>query len=97
MNEFKLFISGNSSKARNILNSFEIFLETTFGKNYSLKVVDVIKNPFLAQEAGVLITPTLMSTIPPVKKIFGDFSNVEKVMEQLGVSIGSDIPNLPKV
>jgi circadian clock protein KaiB len=46
-----------------------------------LKVIDVLKNPQLAEEDKILATPTLSKVLPPpVRKIIGDLSDREKVL-----------------
>lgn len=48
---------------------------------YALKVIDVLKNPQLAEEDKILATPTLSKILPPpVRRIIGDLSDREKVL-----------------
>jgi len=48
---------------------------------YSLKVIDVIKQPQLAEDDKILATPTLIKILPPpVARIIGDLSDREKVL-----------------
>jgi circadian clock protein KaiB len=56
-------------------------LEKDFQGVYALKVIDVLKNPQLAEEDKILATPTLSKVLPPpVRKIIGDLSDREKVL-----------------
>ncbi len=56
-------------------------LETDFKGVYALKVIDVLKNPQLAEEDKILATPTLSKILPPpVRRIIGDLSDREKVL-----------------
>ncbi|MDJ0524050.1 MAG: circadian clock protein KaiB, partial [Microcystis sp. M53600_WE12] len=56
-------------------------LEEEFQGVYALKVIDVLKNPQLAEEDKILATPTLAKVLPPpVRKIIGDLSDREKVL-----------------
>ena len=56
-------------------------LEKEFHGVYALKVIDVLKNPQLAEEDKILATPTLSKVLPPpVRKIIGDLSDREKVL-----------------
>ena len=46
-----------------------------------MKVIDVLKQPQLAEEDKILATPTLSKILPPpVRKIIGDLSDREKVL-----------------
>ena len=48
---------------------------------YALKVIDVLKNPQLAEEDKILATPTLSKILPPpVRRIIGDLSDREQVL-----------------
>lgn len=56
-------------------------LEEEFQGVYALKVIDVLKNPQLAEEDKILATPTLTKVLPPpLRKIIGDLSDREKVL-----------------
>jgi circadian clock protein KaiB len=56
-------------------------LDEEFKGVYALKVIDVLKNPQLAEEDKILATPTLSKVLPPpVRKIIGDLSDREKVL-----------------
>ena len=46
-----------------------------------MKVIDVLKNPQLAEEDKILATPTLSKILPPpVRRIIGDLSDRERVL-----------------
>ncbi|MBI4775337.1 MAG: circadian clock protein KaiB [Deltaproteobacteria bacterium] len=85
MFEFMLFISGQSARSRRIISDLESFLSDELGGQYTLRIVDVIEHPHIAQENGILATPTLLKTSPPPKRILGDLSGKRKVLDQLGL------------
>ena len=63
------------------LNTLREILEHEFKGVYVLKVIDVLKQPQLAEEDKILATPTLAKILPPpVRKIIGDLSDREKVL-----------------
>ncbi|GAL95124.1 circadian oscillation regulator KaiB [Microcystis aeruginosa NIES-44] len=63
------------------LKTLKNILEEEFQGVYALKVIDVLKNPQLAEEDKILATPTLAKVLPPpVRKIIGDLSDREKVL-----------------
>ncbi|MEN9204869.1 MAG: circadian clock protein KaiB [Thermostichales cyanobacterium BF4_bins_65] len=77
----KLYIAGNTSNSLQALRTLQDILEKEFQGVYTLKVIDVVKNPQLAEEDKILATPTLTKTLPPpVRKIIGDLSDREKVL-----------------
>ncbi len=62
------------------LNTLREILENEFKGVYALKVIDVLKQPQLAEEDKIL-APTLAKILPPpVRKIIGDLSDREKVL-----------------
>lgn len=63
------------------MKTLKTILEQEFQGVYALKVIDVLKNPQLAEEDKILATPTLSKVLPPpVRKIIGDLSDREKVL-----------------
>ncbi|MFW6358324.1 MAG: circadian clock protein KaiB [Chroococcales cyanobacterium] len=77
----KLYIAGNTPNSARALKTLKDILEQEFQGVYALKVIDVLKNPQLAEEDKILATPTLSKVLPPpVRKIIGDLSDREKVL-----------------
>lgn len=77
----KLYIAGNTPNSVRALKTLKNILEQEFQGIYDLNVIDVIKNPQLAEEDKILATPTLAKVLPPpVRKIIGDLSDREKVL-----------------
>ncbi|MEL6158276.1 MAG: circadian clock protein KaiB [Cyanobacteria bacterium J06623_5] len=77
----KLYVAGNTPSSTRALNTLNTILEEEFQGVYALKVIDVLKNPQLAEEDKILATPTLAKILPPpVRKIIGDLSDREKVL-----------------
>jgi circadian clock protein KaiB len=77
----RLFLSGNSSGNERALQRLHQFLETSLNQPYTLKVIDVYKNPELAEADQVSATPTLVKAWPlPVKKLIGDFQDTSALM-----------------
>jgi len=77
----KLYVAGNTPESTRALRTLKQILESEFKGVYALKVIDVLKNPQLAEEDKILATPTLAKVLPPpVRKIIGDLSDREKVL-----------------
>lgn len=77
----KLYVAGNTPNSVRALKTLKSILEEEFQGVYALKVIDVLKNPQLAEEDKILATPTLAKILPPpVRKIIGDLSDREKVL-----------------
>lgn len=77
----KLYVAGKTPNSMIALKTLKNILEKEFKGVYALKVIDVLKNPQLAEEDKILATPTLSKVLPPpVRKIIGDLSDREKVL-----------------
>ncbi|VEP18738.1 Circadian clock protein KaiB [Hyella patelloides LEGE 07179] len=77
----KLYVAGNTPNSVIALKTLKNILEKDFQGVYALKVIDVLKNPQLAEEDKILATPTLSKVLPPpVRKIIGNLSDREKVL-----------------
>ena len=77
----KLYVAGNTPNSVRALKTLKNILEKEFQGVYALKVIDVLKNPQLAEEDKILATPTLAKILPPpVRKISGDLSDRDKVL-----------------
>jgi circadian clock protein KaiB len=77
----KLYVAGNTPNSMRALKTLRNILETEFRGIYALKVIDVLKNPQLAEEDKILATPTLAKILPPpVRRIIGDLSDRERVL-----------------
>ena len=77
----KLYVAGNTPNSMRALKTLRDILETEFKGVYALRVIDVLKNPQLAEEDKILATPTLAKILPPpVRRIIGDLSDRERVL-----------------
>jgi circadian clock protein KaiB len=77
----KLYVTGLTPRSQDALKNLKRILSEDYKGAYSLKVIDVIKRPKLAEDDKILATPTLIKILPPpVARIVGDLSNREKVL-----------------
>jgi len=77
----KLYVTGETSRTRTALENIRKILNEDYKGVYSLKVIDVMKQPKLAEDDKILATPTLIKILPPpVARIIGDLSNKEKIL-----------------
>ena len=81
----RLFVAGHSVNTERILHNLHELLERSLLQPYTLKVVDVLTNPELAEIDQVSATPTLVKVWPhPIRRMVGDLDNVEKILQMLG-------------
>jgi len=80
----KLYVAANTPNSARALKVLNEILEQQFPGIYTLTVMDVTKNPQVAEDDKILVTPTLAKDLPPPRrKIVGDLSDREKVLISL--------------
>ena len=84
----QLYVSGMSPKSmeaiENINKICSDFLEDTF----QLEIIDLYKHPEVASEQQIVFSPSLIKRLPlPKKTLVGTFSDTEKVIRGLGITI----------
>jgi len=93
MNKYtlKLYVTGNTPRAERAIANLRKICEVELHGRYHMVVIDVLERPQLAEDEKILATPTLIKHLPPpLRRIIGDLSDMEKVL------LGLDIhPNLP--
>lgn len=84
----KLYVTGQTANSIKAIDNLKGILKNGVKDLYRLKVIDVVKNPQLAEEDKILATPALVRVLPtPVRKIIGDLSDKEKVLLGLDLTI----------
>ena len=79
--ELRLYVAGQTPKSIAAFSNLKRVCEEHLAGKYKLEVVDLIKNPQLAQGDQIVAIPTLVRKLPePVRKIIGDLSNTERVL-----------------
>jgi circadian clock protein KaiB len=89
--ELRLYIAGNTAKSITALSNLKKYCEEHLKGEYTIEVIDLLRNPQLAAGDQILAIPTLVRKVPvPIRKIIGDLSNEEKVL------VGLDIRQIKK-
>ncbi len=79
--KLRLYVAGQTPKSMAALSNLRQICIAHLDGKYELEVIDLIKNPQLAQGDQILAIPTLVRNLPvPIRKIIGDLSNVDKVL-----------------
>jgi circadian clock protein KaiB len=79
--ELRLYVAGQTSRSAIALANLKRICEEHLKGQYSIELVDVLKNPRLARGDQILALPTLVRKLPePMKKIIGDLSNEDRVL-----------------
>jgi circadian clock protein KaiB len=88
VNDFllRLYIAGNSATSQRAGQKLVELQRLIPGSR--TEVVDVLARPELAEQAGILATPTLSYEHPErPRRIVGDLSDTRRVLEFLGVEV----------
>jgi circadian clock protein KaiB len=83
MNKYilKLYITGNSTKSQRAIANILRICRDELAEQYVVEIIDVLEQPYLAEEEKILVTPTLIKQLPPpLQRIIGDMSNTQKVL-----------------
>jgi circadian clock protein KaiB len=81
-----LYVAGNTQKSSVALANLKRICAEHLGGEYTIKVIDLLKNPALARGDQILAIPTLVRRLPvPIRKIIGDLSDTQRVLVGLDV------------
>jgi len=84
--QLRLYIAGQTPKSVLALKNINKFCKEHLDGEYSIEIVDLLKNPQLAEGDQIFAIPTLVRKVPePIRKIIGDLSNEEKVLVGLNI------------
>jgi circadian clock protein KaiB len=84
--ELRLYVAGQTPKSVTAFSNLKKYCEEHLKGRYKIEVIDLLKNPQLAEGDQILAIPTLVRKVPvPIRKIIGDLSNEEKVLVGLDI------------
>jgi circadian clock protein KaiB len=82
----RLYVAGQTPKSIAAIANLKKICEQHLSGRYDIEVIDLMKNPVLAQRHQIVAIPTLIRQLPePLKRIIGDLSNSEKVLVGLNI------------
>ncbi len=89
----RLYVAGQTSKSLAALSNLQAICEEHLKDKYRIEVIDLQKTPQLASGDQILAIPTLVRRLPPpMKKIIGDLSRMERVLVGLDLRSASGEP-----
>lgn len=82
-----LFITGITPRSLRAVANVRAFCEGELDGSYNLEIVDLYEHPERAQPANVVVSPTLVRSLPhPVRLMFGDMSDKQQLSAVLKVA-----------
>jgi circadian clock protein KaiB len=90
--QLRLYVAGQTPKSLAALSNLKRICSNHLNGRFEVEVVDLLKNPHLAQGDQILAIPTLVRSLPPpIRKIIGDLSDTERVVVGLDLrSVGGE-------
>jgi circadian clock protein KaiB len=83
----KLFVSGASPNSVRAISNIQKILETHLKDRYTLSVIDIYQERFLAQQEQIIALPLLIKKFPlPERRLIGDMSDTKRVLDGLGIT-----------
>jgi circadian clock protein KaiB len=77
----RLYVAGQTPRSLTAFSNLVRLCKEHLTDRYSIEVIDLLKEPQLAEGDQILAIPTLVRRLPePIKRIVGDLSNFEKVL-----------------
>jgi circadian clock protein KaiB len=82
----RLYVVGQTPKSMAAIANLSRLCEKHLVGRYTVEVIDLMKDPALAQRDQIVAIPTLIRQLPePFKRIIGDLSNADKVLVGLDI------------
>lgn len=82
----RLYVAGQTPKSIAAIANLKKLCDQHLSGRYEIEIIDLMKNPALAQRHQIIAIPTLIRQLPePLKRIIGDLSNSEKVLVGLDI------------
>jgi circadian clock protein KaiB len=87
----RLYVAGQTPKSIMALANLKRLCDTHLAGRYRIEVIDLVSQPHRARRDDIVVLPTLVRQLPPpIRKIIGDLSNVERVLVGLDVEPRED-------
>jgi circadian clock protein KaiB len=82
----RLFITGATPNSVRALTNIKHICEEHLKGKYSLEIIDVYQQKYLAEREQLIALPLLIRKQPkPEKRMIGDLSDTQKVLKGLGL------------
>jgi circadian clock protein KaiB len=87
---FRLYVAGQTPRSVTAFANLKRVCEEQLSGRYTIEVIDLVKQPHLAQSDQIVALPALVRKLPePIKRIVGDLSDESRVI------LGMEITGLP--
>jgi circadian clock protein KaiB len=85
----RLYVTGTTPQSVRAIDNIRKICETNLKDRFTLEVIDIYQQPRLAEGEQIIAAPTLVKKLPmPLRRLVGDFSNIEDVLLGLDLKTG---------
>ncbi len=85
----RLYVAGMSPRSLEAIENIKRICDENMPDNYELEVIDLYQQPIFAKDGQIVAAPTLIKELPPpLKKLIGNLSNVERTL--VGLDLHTD-------
>ena len=85
----RLYIKESTPASLRAIKNLDIICKEELKGRVEVEIIDVMKQPQLAEDDQILAVPTLVKRLPkPLRKLIGDLSNKELVL--FGLDLAED-------
>lgn len=89
---FKIYLVEKSPGSQDLINRITSLFNRKLRNNYSLEIIDIIKNPEVAVKNDILASPTLLKEHPlPSQRIIGNIKDEKTLITMLNLANTDDI------
>src|SRR5258706_6516569 len=83
----QLYIAGMSENSLRAIQNITHLCDSYLKDRCDLEIIDIYKNPSVAEEEKIVFSPSLIRQLPlPKKIVIGDLSDTKKVILGLGIT-----------
>jgi circadian clock protein KaiB len=89
--QFKIYVVEKNPSSKDLIKRIKTIFNNALSNNYTLEVVDILKNPEVAVRDNILASPTLIMEHPlPAKRVIGDISDENTLISMLNLSASNE-------
>jgi circadian clock protein KaiB len=82
----RLYIVGQATSCTLAIAAIKDICESYLKDRYELEVIDLYRQPLMAERDQIIAAPTLVKVFPaPLRRFIGDLSDTERVLVGLGL------------
>jgi circadian clock protein KaiB len=79
--KLRLYVAGETQRSLTAFANLKKICDEHLPNRYSIEVIDLLKQPQMAQSDQIVALPTLVRKLPPpIRRVIGDLSNHDRVM-----------------